>query len=114
MVAGAVLTAPLIAYTELVRGGWFSDLIAGNANSRRSSGVAVSSGTRPMPIRAARPPIAGQAVIIAKRTDRAGPPASSRMYGDAHGWLASTRPSQAHPTKVCGQRSCNARVKGTA
>ena len=78
IVARAVLTALRIGYTELVRGGWLSELIAGNANSRRSSGVTVSSGTRPMPMRAARPPSAGQAVTVAKRADRAGPPAMKK------------------------------------
>ena len=52
-----------------------------------------------MPMRAARLPSAGQAVTIANGTAKAGPPASRRMYGIAHGWLASTRPSAAHPTQ---------------
>ena len=39
-------------------------------------------------MRAARLPSAGQAVTTANGTASAGPPASKRMYGSAHGWLA--------------------------
>ena len=73
--ARAVLMAPNTGYTEPDATGCATGVIAGSDNDSSSSGVAVSSGSRPTPIRTASLPSAGHAVSIANGTASAGPPA---------------------------------------
>src|SRR4029079_14238130 len=89
----AVLNPSNTAQTELGRGDDAVGAIAGSAKNASTSGLVISSGSRPMPTRAARPPNKGQAATIGTGGGRAGPAARNNAQGIAAGCTAANKPS---------------------